>query len=584
MTPTTKNNRRCNSRKMAEDISPKLLRIVLVAGAVATGMAVPALAQQIPTQLPSGAEPRLETPRPVLPLPSVPGGAISVPKAPAAEAPPGAETYRLTLKAVTIEGATAYGPDTLRPYYQGLVGREVSVADLFKIANDIEVRYRNDGYITSRVIVPAQTIEDGTFRLQVVEGFVSEIVYPDDIGPALDAVKRLVDPLRGVTPVNVADVERRLLLANDLAGLTVRANLEPSPTELGASVVVVKTERKALDAAVSASNRNSPYLGTNQFIGTASLNSFGSNADTVNLSARLSAPLKRSWSVGGGYQSLLSSNGLTFSANGSYSQSRPGLTLDPLDVKSWVAAGIGTLTYPVIRSRLENLRVVGEFEYRDVATDLADDKFNRDKLRILRGGFSYDRTDSWDGITAVRGLVHQGLPILNATRLGDSLASRERGRSDFTKFTADITRVQQLPSNFSVVATATAQAAKTPLLASEQIALGGPNYGRAYDEGEIANDNGWAGSLELRYTPVLPENKVVRAVQFYSFVDGGQVWARSTLETGTRQSLLSVGGGVRASLLEHLFATFEVDKPLNRRVATEGDKDTRFFFNITAQY
>ncbi len=580
---TAKNARRRN-RKFSNASSCRSRRSALVAVLMVGAMAGPALAQQEPRQLPTGAEPRLETPRPVMPLPAVPGGAIVVPKASAVEAPAGAENYRLTLKGVTIEGATAYGQDALRSSYQDLIGREVSVADLFKVANDIELRYRNDGYITSRVIVPAQTIEDGVFRLQVVEGFVSEITYPDDIGPALAAVKRLVDPLRGVTPINVADVERRLLLANDLAGLTVRASLEPSPTTLGASVIVVKTERKALDALASVNNRNSRYLGTNQYIASTSINSFGSNADTVNLSARLSSPLKRAWAVGAGYQALVTSDGLTFSANGSYSRSKPGLTLDPLDVKSWVASGTGTLTYPVIRSRLENLRVVGEFEYRDVATDLANDKFNRDKLRILRGGVSYDRTDTWDGITAVRALVHQGLDILDATPLGSTLASRERGRSDFTKFTADVTRVQQLPGNFSVMATATAQAAGTPLLASEQIALGGPSYGRAYDEGEIANDNGWAGSLELRYTPVLPENDVLKGVQFYSFVDGGQVWARSSFETNSRSSLLSVGGGVRASLLGHLFATFEVDKPLNRRVATEGDKDTRFFFNITAQY
>ncbi len=155
------------------------------------------------------------------------------------------ENFRLTLGSLIIEGATAYGPDDLRPIYSGLIGREVTVADLFKVANDIEFRYRNDGYITSRVIVPAQTVEDGTFRLKVVEGFASDIVYPDDIGPAPDTVKRLVDPLRGVTPINVADVERRLLLANDLPGLTVRANLEPAPATLGASVIVVKTDRKA---------------------------------------------------------------------------------------------------------------------------------------------------------------------------------------------------------------------------------------------------------------------------------------------------------------------------------------------------
>lgn len=556
----------------------------LIAGVVAALCAGPAVAQQIPTRLPSGAEPRLEAPKPVLPLPSGPGGAISVPSTPAAEAPPGAENYRLTLKAVTIEGATAYPAADLSPYYAQLVGREVTVADLFKVANEIEVRYRKDGYITSRVIVPAQTIADGAFRIQVIEGFVSDITYPDDIGPAIKAVKRLVEPLRGVKPVNVKDVERRLLLANDLAGLTVRATLEPAPATLGASVIVVKTERKALDASLTVDNRNSPYLGTEEYTATASFNSIGGNADTVNLSARASSPLYRAWALGAGYQALLSGDGLTAGLSGSYSKSRPGLSLDPLNVKSEVAAGIGTLTYPIIRSREENLRAVGEFEYRDVSTTINGDIFNRDRLRILRGGLSYDRTDGWDGITAVRGLVHQGLKIAGATDVGSSLASRQFGRSDYTKFTADITRVQQLPANFSVMATATAQVTPNPLLASEQIALGGRNYARGYDEGEVSGDEGWAGALELRYTPAIPENRWVQGVQLFGYVDSGQVWAASSKETVGRQTLTSVGGGVRASLAERLFASLELDKPLNRPVATEGDKNMRVFFTLTARY
>ena len=100
------------------------------------------------------------------------------------------------------------------------------MADAFKVANEIELRYRNDGYVTTRVIVPAQTIDDGHFRILVVEGYIADVKYDGDIGPAQAAVEKLVQRLRGVRPINVAEVERQLLLANDLNGLTVRASLE----------------------------------------------------------------------------------------------------------------------------------------------------------------------------------------------------------------------------------------------------------------------------------------------------------------------------------------------------------------------
>ncbi|WP_129557269.1 hypothetical protein [Azospirillum baldaniorum] len=46
--------------------------VCLAASSIVAGVASPALAQQLPAQLPSGAEPRPEAPRPVMPLPSVP--------------------------------------------------------------------------------------------------------------------------------------------------------------------------------------------------------------------------------------------------------------------------------------------------------------------------------------------------------------------------------------------------------------------------------------------------------------------------------------------------------------------------------
>ena len=49
-------------------------------------------------------------------------------------------------------------------------------------------------------------------------------------------------------PAAMAEVERQLLLANDLNGLTVRASLEASPKEVGGSVLVVRSERLARTA------------------------------------------------------------------------------------------------------------------------------------------------------------------------------------------------------------------------------------------------------------------------------------------------------------------------------------------------
>lgn len=539
-------------------------------------------AQQIP-HLPSGAEPGRKELQPAMPESTGPGQPIVVPKATAEQAPTGAEKFTFALAAVDITGATVFSADDLKSLYAGMIGKTVSVADMFKVANDVELRYRNAGYVTTRVLVPQQTIEAGHFQIRVVEGFVSQVVYPDDIGPAKAAVALLIDGLRNVAPINVADIERQLLLANDLPGLNIHAALEASPTELGASIIVVHAERKAFDASLTFDNRNTPYVGSFEELPTFSWNSVGAHADTFTVSAKTSTPFSREWFVAGNYQALLNRSGLTLSLNSSFSRSNPGENLDPLNVHSRVASEEITLAYPIIRSRLENLRAFGEFEYRDINTNLGGDPFNRDNLRILRVGLSYDRTDTWDGITAIRGTLHQGLSILNATPHGSAFASRADGYSDYTKVTAAVTRIQQLPANFSLFATLTGQISSVPLLSSEQIALGGPNFARGFDEGEISGDKGWAGSIELRYAPAMPK-LLPNGVQFFAYFDGGQVWSESNTPLTTGTALTSIGGGVRANPLEHLFTTLEIDQPLNHRVETQGGKPTRVFFSLSVHY
>lgn len=271
--------------------------------AFALALAVPAAAQ-VPAQLPPGAEPGRD-PRPRLEVPAAPpGAAVTVPEAPAATAPPGAEDARFRLEALDIEVATAFPPDELRTLYADLLGTEISVADAFRVAGEIELRYRTAGYVTSRVVVPQQTIEDGRFRIVVIEGFISDIVVEEGIGPAVAAIVKLLEPLRGVRPIAMAEIERRLLLSNDLAGLAVRGTLEPAADAQGGSRLLVKAERDAQELTFGVDNRNSRYLGRMEALASARFNSIGSRAETVSLNARVSDPPKRAWSVGGGYQAL----------------------------------------------------------------------------------------------------------------------------------------------------------------------------------------------------------------------------------------------------------------------------------------
>ena len=171
---------------------------------------------------------------------------------------------------------------------------------------DMLTRIRNAALARhDRTEIPASRMKAAVAAILKNEGFIADVVYDGDIGPARAAVEKLIAPLRGVKPVHVAAVERQLLLANDLPGLTVRASLEPSPTQTGGSVIVVRSERKPLDLAFSYGNRGTPYLQSREMTASAAYNAVGERADRVVVSTKAAVPADRSTYIAGTYDALL---------------------------------------------------------------------------------------------------------------------------------------------------------------------------------------------------------------------------------------------------------------------------------------
>lgn len=98
----------------------------------------------------------------------------TVPQTPGQQAPADADKVRFTLKQVELAGNTVLPAAVPASVWAPLVGREISLGDLFRLADELTLRYRNEGYVLTRVVVPPQNIRDGTVQLQVVEGFIAQ--------------------------------------------------------------------------------------------------------------------------------------------------------------------------------------------------------------------------------------------------------------------------------------------------------------------------------------------------------------------------------------------------------------------------
>jgi hemolysin activation/secretion protein len=180
--------------------------------------------------------------------------------------------------------------------------------------------------------------------------------------------------------------------------------------------------------------------------------------------------------------------------------------------------------------------------------------------------------------------LSKGFDIFDSTESGSEKLTRSGGHSDFSKVFGEMLRLQQLAPSWMLLGALSWQYSFEKLLASEEFGVGGARYVRAYDSSEITGDQGLAFKLELQKA-FQPKKKYFRDMQAYTFFDFGKVWNRvSTATTPSTQNLYSLGAGLRFNLTDQISGYLEWNKPLSQIVSSEGNKDSRFFFSLSARF
>jgi hemolysin activation/secretion protein len=153
------------------------------------------------------------------------------------------------------------------------------------------------------------------------------------------------------------------------------------------------------------------------------------------------------------------------------------------------------------------------------------------------------------------------------------LASRPDAGGGFTTFEAWANWIGKLSGPFSAKFAVTAQASTKPLLAIEQITIGGPVFGRAYEFSERAGDEGVLGVVELQTELWKSSSGLLQWAQLYGFADGADVKnLRNAYGTG---QLYSAGFGARARIGRTIKLGVEAAFPINADRYETGGKSPR---------
>ena len=528
---------------------------------------VTAVAQVIPPSAQPGRE-RDRFVEPPAPRAQPGGDAISLPST---VAPPGADGITLTVSRVAITGATVYGDADLAPLYADLIGGEVTLAAIYDLARRITVKYGAAGYVLSRAVVPPQNFgrRGAVVRIQVVEGYVDHVVWPERLTRYRDFFTDYANRIVADRPSNIRTLERYLLLANDLPGLKFATTLKPSPNNPNASTLIVEVTEKPIDALARIDNRGTIARGPWQYLVSGTLNNTVARAhEAFTVTYAGTFQVEELQFLAANYRQVLSSEGLTAFINASHGFGHPGTQeLRAIDYRTRSTSLEAGLSYPVIRTREKNLTLAGLGFMTNDDSYAVGDFLTHDRLRGFRLKADADWADSFLGINQVNVSFSQGIQGLGSTRNGNPIASTNAGRVDFSKIEGTLSRLQPLFWNFSAFVAGYAQYAFTPLLVSEQCGYGGRFFGRAFDPSQLIGDHCWSVLGELRFD--IPHGiKPLTRAQLYAYADHGHIYNIDPA-VGTPKSAhgTSAGGGVRVAWEDTYSADLSVAK------AVEGPRD-----------
>ncbi len=490
----------------AEFILPLMAAGLLAIGVgSAWAQTIPNAGQLLTDVQKSDKEALTRTPTPDLIEPNAPRAAIKLP-----------DGAQVDVSRFRITGNKSFGGDLLASLVKPWEGRVLGVEGLNDAAGAITRHYQNQGYLLAYAYLPAQKIEQGVIEIAVLEGTVDsvQIVTAQDVRLSDEVIQQHVEGIAQSPQVLQAELERRLLLLNDIPGVVARASFVPGAKPGTADVVVTVAEEAPLIFAVDLNNHGSASTGEYRLGAQFNLRNLFGVGDSTRV--RLQASQKGEL-VSGSINSRVPINGQGLSAEAglsrlTYELGAPYSSLGARGEANVLHLGLNS---QLVRSMNDNISVSAGYDYKDLADVLEFISNNKKTSHQLSFGVVASTRDAlWGG-----GLTQTTLGFTAGTLAWDSGIVGTAPTGHFSKLTFDVSRRQAIGIDWSLSGRVSGQYAFDNLDSSEKYSLTGPYGVRGYAPGQVSVDRGSVVALELRRAWLLSGGTFSGSL-FYDFARG----------------------------------------------------------------
>ena len=412
--------------------------------------------------------------------------------------PSPSDDVRVTISHFTFTGNVTFSQEVLHAAIADAENKPLNFGELMAVVDKVETVYKKAGFFLAQAYLPPQKIKDGTIEISVSEGLIGQSRLEGESRIKPEVVFAYLDQLPKGAAVKLTEIERQILLINDLAGSRATLDLQASDEAGKTDIVIAQKQDPLITGRVEVNNYGMESTGKNRTGVFLNVNSPLKRGDRLNANwVRSENGDLASYALN--YDLPIGAQGLHLNAGTSLSQYSLGGDFASLQASGTVRAyHVGT-SYSVLRSRNTNLVFKLDAAHNDLqdnfkASDQYLDKFSN----VITAGANLDWLDEWLGGGSNRAEVALTAGKL---KLGAAALAQDTNATDgrYGKALITLQRDQTITTSVMLQAQALHQIALKNLDSSEKFSIGGPTTLPGYASGEASGDEGTLLKLKLNW-------------------------------------------------------------------------------------
>ncbi len=510
-----------------------------------------------------------------------PAGTIELQRTEKTTAKKAVDELEFEIYTIEVIGNTALDPDILKVQFDKYIGVKTSLFDLNQGIEELNEKYRKLGYFLTKAVIPSQKITNGTLKIQIIEGYIQQIFVDGGNAEIQSQVLEVLNPLVNIKPLDLATVERKIMILNSFPGIAINSTLRQG-AELGSTEMVVNVSQIANSYSVSTNNNASYQIGPWFTSINATLNRVLNRNNQLSLLGTIAGDLQKYKVLNMKYLEPIGTTGLTGSLSYTKSASNPQGSLETLHIESSSDIFSPKISYPITKSRYNSITIDGGLNFSRSLTTIEGALYSFDKEMNYESNLTFINTNFMNGFSLMNLGFIKGIPGGNSIDTEYASPSITGFDPNYSKVSFLLLRNQVISQEWSASFGFNGQYTKDTLLAGNLIAFGGATIGRGYDNSIISGDKGIGGFFELRKDIPYQIPELSKPIQIFSFIDSGTVSNNDNAVSGvvnSSASILSAGFGIRATLYNKVFLELQYARARSYYSTTDQRPNPRILFN-----